>query len=763
MMQPCSRFDLPESYPIRLRSLSMDETEPFEALSARFADDPGTVTLLSGSDTDSARYHALAVWPWLTLNGFGNRLQLSMNGKMQEIEANPFDALASLVDCLTLDSVGGQAPFSAGLFGYFAYDLKDHLEDLPRTCVDELRLPSLYLVCPSLVVVQDRRRRARWLHELQHAQSSRALSRFWERLELGQGVSLSSARSSACEATAPISNFTRAQYMRAVDEIREGIADGEVYQVNLSQRFSARFEGSAHDLFTRLFAKNPAPFFAYIQAGDHQVVSSSPERFLRIRGDEVETRPIKGTRPRGLDPASDEALEKELLNSEKDGAELAMIVDLMRNDLGKVCRPGTIRVREHRRLERFDNVHHQLSIVEGRLEPGVNPVDVIRAAFPCGSITGCPKVAAMEVIDRLEPVSRHVYTGAIGYVGLDRSLDLSVAIRTAVIKDHRLVFSVGGGVVHDSTPEEEYEESLHKARTLIDVLKRPAGIDSEGSKEAVIWLNGRFLPSARARLPITMLGVQYGFGFFETLRADAAHVHRLPSHLQRFHETWRELFETEPPHVKWAAVMHQVLMENQLGSSAAAIKMMALAGEPDDFRMNVSLAVLARSIPGKPWTDAARGCTLLVYPEPRQTPLARHKTTNYLYCFLAGKWARQRGADQALILNANRTVSETHIANLILVEGHTVSIPESLAVLPGTMSRAVCAWLQARGMTLVRKPLTVERLLRHQGVLLATNAVMGAVPVRALDGHALPVETDMWQEINRDLFSWDESAGLPGD
>jgi para-aminobenzoate synthetase component 1 len=268
------------------------------------------------------------------------------------------------------------------------------------------------------------------------------------------------------------SNFTQEAYLQAVGRIREYIKNGDVYQVNLSQRFSFPLEGDPYLLFRRLFALNPAPFYAYLNCRDFVIFSTSMERFLLRQENYLETRPIKGTRPRGRSSEEDEAYRQELVASPKDDAELSMIVDLLRNDLGKVCRARTVKVKEHKRLEAYQNVYHLVSIVTGELQPRASHVDILRATFPGGSITGCPKIRSMEIIDELEPQVRHVYTGALGYLGLHRNMDLNVAIRTAIVANGMGHFSVGGGVVYDSDEQAEYEETLHKGQTLFRLLER---------------------------------------------------------------------------------------------------------------------------------------------------------------------------------------------------------------------------------------------------------------------------------------------------
>jgi para-aminobenzoate synthetase component 1 len=267
------------------------------------------------------------------------------------------------------------------------------------------------------------------------------------------------------------SNISHEEYIKAVAAAREYICAGDIFQVNLSQRFEADLNIPPYELYQRLRRINPAPFASYLNFDDVSVVSASPERFLKIRGDWVETRPIKGTRPRGKSGAEDKALAQELLSSAKDRAENVMIVDLERNDLGRVSRYGTVKVTELAILETYPTVFHLTSTVVGRLSPGKSRIDLLKATFPGGSITGAPKVRAMEIIDELEPTRRSVYTGSIGYLSFDGGMDLNIVIRTFVIKGSKAYFQVGGGIVYDSEPEAEYQETLDKARALIQALQ----------------------------------------------------------------------------------------------------------------------------------------------------------------------------------------------------------------------------------------------------------------------------------------------------
>jgi para-aminobenzoate synthetase component 1 len=269
------------------------------------------------------------------------------------------------------------------------------------------------------------------------------------------------------------SNFTRARFLAAVERAQRYIRAGDIYQVNLSQRLAAPFAEPGWLLFERLLDRSPAPFAAWLDCGDFELASSSPELFLRLSGSHLRTRPIKGTRPRDADPTRDAQLTYELQTSPKEMAELVMITDLLRNDLGRVCEFGSVHVPELVRLERFAHVQHLVSTVEGRLRPEISHFAAFAACFPGGSVTGAPKFRAMEIIDELEPVVRGPYTGALGYLGFNRESQLSIVIRTAVCTAKQVHFAVGAGIVADSDPVAEYEETLAKARGLYESLHLP--------------------------------------------------------------------------------------------------------------------------------------------------------------------------------------------------------------------------------------------------------------------------------------------------
>jgi para-aminobenzoate synthetase component 1 len=438
--------------------------EDLAALFTPLRRQPYAMLLLSGGELDCARYSLMGWDPFLVLKSKGRRVEVSGGGREQVYQADPFQVLDEVLDSLELPGPSPLHPCTAGGFGFLAYDLKDHLERLPTTAVDDLGLPEMVWAFPRQMLVHDRGAGRFWQIKVSYEDANGRQQ--GDALEIPPfDDSLGSYQ------VGPLhSNFTREAYLQAVSRVREYIRQGDVYQVNLSQRFSFPFQGEAYRLFLHLFALNPAPFYAYLNCRDFAILSTSMERFLYRQGDYLETRPIKGTRPRGKDPAEDAAFRRELEASLKDDAELSMIVDLLRNDLGKVCEARTVKVKEHKRLEAYQNVYHLVSIVTGQLRPACSHVDILRATFPGGSITGCPKIRSMEIIDELEPHVRHVYTGAIGYLGLHRNLDLNVAIRTAIISRDMAHFSVGGGVVYDSDEVAEFEETLHKGRTLFGVI-----------------------------------------------------------------------------------------------------------------------------------------------------------------------------------------------------------------------------------------------------------------------------------------------------
>ena len=435
------------------------------------------------------------------------------SGRSTPVPDDPLLTVRALLAPFASDPVPGLPPFQGGAAGYIGYDYGATLERLPAPRYDDLDIPDVVLGLYDWVIAWDHQQHRAWListgfptfdpaARASHARARAA--RVHHRLAAAGTATAAdpddasntpttwyattwyatasdshdSTSTSARAPTYPVpdhpslrSSYPHDGYLAAVARVRDYIVAGDIFQANLSQRLEARYDGDPWSLYRRLRAINPAPFAAYFEAPGLAVVSASPERFIQVGVDgTVETRPIKGTSPRGIGPEHDAHLGRALTESEKDRAENLMIVDLLRNDLSRACLPGSVRVPELFALEHFSTVHHLVSTVVGRLAPGIDALGLLRAAFPGGSITGAPKVRAMEIIAELEPSRRGVYCGTVAYVSLTGAADSNIVIRTYLARHGRVYFSVGGGIVADSDPDAEYRETLDKARALIAAL-----------------------------------------------------------------------------------------------------------------------------------------------------------------------------------------------------------------------------------------------------------------------------------------------------
>ena len=494
-----------------------------ESLVEQLAGEAGVVVLRSaGFDSAQARYSFVAVKPFLTFRSFGSRCEITFAGSRhsspvtrQTQFGNPWHLLDALMSRYELlDEIDLPFPLG-GCFGYWGYDLKNFVEPkLPRRAANDLELPDCQVgFYDSLVVFDHRLGKSCVVATGLSADGSRSEARarmqaeFWRTLltgesrqtltpalshRMGEGESTPAGDNSDAsrpDATsrelfprrlgggedrgegAVASNLSRSDFLTAIERAQRYIRAGDIYQVNLSQRLAVPCPFSGWELFERLLAVSPAPFAAYCDCGDFQIASSSPEQFLRLSGPHITTRPIKGTRPRSPDATRDAQLAYELQTSPKELAELVMITDLLRNDLGKVCEFGSVQVPELAKLERFAQVQHLVSTVEGRLRAEVTHFAALASCFPGGSITGAPKFRAMEIIDELEPIARGLYTGCHGYLGFNRESQLSISIRTAIRKADAAYFHVGAGIVADSVAAAEYDETLAKAAGFLAALQ----------------------------------------------------------------------------------------------------------------------------------------------------------------------------------------------------------------------------------------------------------------------------------------------------
>ena len=459
---------------MRLTSLPyrQDSAELFEAI----ADEPWTIFLDSGRPRSTAgRMDILAARPSTTLVTRGGMTEIRHHAPGTQGATSllsPDDPFDLLRQHLAPHGEHGALPFDGGAMGYFGYDLGRRLERLPRKAQDAEGIPEMAVGIYDWAVVVDHEQRTA---NLVGADRDPRTARDWDSL-----VALFS--DPPAQAANPVerppfrvgqvcSNFDLPRYRQAFARIQRYIANGDCYQVNLAQRFEAPVTGDPWLGYQALRRLNPAPYSAYLNHPAVRILSSSPERFLVVRQGRVETKPIKGTRPRAAAPEADSALARELRDSIKDRAENLMIVDLLRNDLGKACVPGSVAVPRLFAVESFATVHHLVSTVVGRLSPDVDAVGLLRAAFPGGSITGAPKLRAMEIIEELEPHRRGVYCGAVGWLGFNGDMDTNIAIRTLVSSENRLRFWAGGGIVADSKVDEEYQECLDKAAAMLRLAK----------------------------------------------------------------------------------------------------------------------------------------------------------------------------------------------------------------------------------------------------------------------------------------------------
>lgn len=466
---PCP-VGLADSQPGATVIVAESPVSPYQAM-PRLLDQVRPVLLDSSlANGRTGRYSYCTADPFLIVRSRGRRVEVADASGSAVLDADPFAIIQALLRHHRVAPIRTLPPFLGGAIGYFAYDLGRVLERLPTLARDAAALPDLDLGFYEWVLAADHVTGQNWL--------IRAIFP-WRDATAG----LPEMERILRQAPAPIadgsprpqrlrSNVRRADYLDAVRRAQAYIAAGDVYQVNLSHRLEGRWRGPTWPLYERLRAASPVPYGAYFALGNVTILSASPERFLQLapEGEHVEARPIKGTRPRGATPSEDQALATDLLSSEKDRAENLMIVDLLRNDLGKVCQVGSVRVPELFSLEPYTTVWQMVSAITGTLRPELDAIHLLRACFPGGSVTGCPKIRAMEIIEELEPERRGIYCGSIGCLSFTGAMDTSITIRTLVVAGQRLHLQVGGAIVADSDPEAEYAETIAKARAGLDAL-----------------------------------------------------------------------------------------------------------------------------------------------------------------------------------------------------------------------------------------------------------------------------------------------------
>ncbi len=424
------------------------------------------------------RYSFLGFEPELEFTAKKNRVRIVFRGNVEEFTSeNPALELKKIVDRFEEDTHDELPPFNAGLVGYFSYDSIRFYEKIPDTKPDRLNLPDIYMLFPKILIAFDHIKQKMILmapafSDENHDRASKLISEY-------EGI-LSTAKTPnrimfSNEGKINLSsNFKKENYLKAVEKAKDYIIAGDIFQVVLSQRLSMKTDVPPFDIYRKLRMINPSPYMIYIDLDQFQIVGSSPEvmvkRIKTVDKDEVLERPIAGTRPRGKNVIEDNEIEKELLADGKELAEHTMLLDLSRNDIGRIAEYGSVKVSNMFHIERYSHVMHIVSDVTGKPAENTHVLDIISATFPAGTVSGSPKVRAMEIIDELEPERRGIYAGAIGYIDFRGNLDTCIAIRTLICKDKTVYLQAGAGIVYDSVPEREYEETINKARALMKAL-----------------------------------------------------------------------------------------------------------------------------------------------------------------------------------------------------------------------------------------------------------------------------------------------------
>ena len=433
----------------------------------KVADEPWAVFLDSNRPSSGqGRFDIIVARPNIRISTENNETKIQTWSDTQLVPEDPFIILNETLNFNKIHNF--EIPFIGGAVGYFSYDLGRRLEKIPTISENDLALPDLAVGIYSWAVVIDHKKKRTVLIG---DKSDTKTRRSWEELKiLFNSESTHKDRAEFYVMGHVESNMTREYYATAFNKIKKYIKEGDCYQVNLAQRFNVSVGGDPWLAYQTLRKINPSPYSAYMNYSDYQILSNSPERFLSVKNDVVETKPIKGTRPRSDDKHKDQLLSKELSQSLKDRAENVMIVDLLRNDISKNCALGSVQVPKLFDIESFSNVHHMVSTITGKLRKQRTSIDLLRGCFPGGSITGAPKLRAMEIIEELEPHRRNIYCGAVGYIGFNGNMDTNIAIRTILHKDQAMYFYAGGGIVNDSEVAAEYQETYGKAASIMKLL-----------------------------------------------------------------------------------------------------------------------------------------------------------------------------------------------------------------------------------------------------------------------------------------------------
>ncbi len=419
------------------------------------------------------RYSYFSADPFMIVKSRNTDIAIERNDSIEHVIGNPWEILAQIFSAQHFGEKDKQTlfPFTGGAMGYWAYDLSRYVEKTPASTNHDYTYPEMFVGLYDWVLIQDHWKRQITLAITDNHPSISPDQRYrWVCKNIQQKHIPKSNKSTSLSKVTFNSNFTREAYAESVKKVKDYLTAGDIYQANISQQFTTQFAGNSWELYKTLRITSPSPFAAYIDMAKEFILSASPELFLSLNGQKIKTRPIKGTCPTSPDSFENNMLAKELSASIKDKAENIMIVDLMRNDLGRISEIGSVEVPEICKLENHFSVWHLVSTIIGNLKSSYTGLDLLKICFPGGSITGAPKIRAMEIIAEIEPVKRGVYSGSIGYIGFNGNIQTNIAIRTISISNETAYFNVGGGIVSDSDPEDEYMETLHKAKGMIQAL-----------------------------------------------------------------------------------------------------------------------------------------------------------------------------------------------------------------------------------------------------------------------------------------------------
>lgn len=470
--------------PVYCKILADTET-PISAFQ-KIGKDGFSYFLESGDGGDKlARYSFIGINPFLIFQSKDTGIEIITKDGKEVHEEDPLLYLRRLFAEFKVNPIKGLPRFFGGGVGYFGYDMVRFIEKLPKKAINDLDIPDCLLIFAGTILVFDHLTHQMWIianiplngkrisTEGAYDQAVIQIEKVIAQLKKPQFPSLEDRKevdrkNKSLPQTQ--SNITQEEFMCKVKKVKDYILAGDAFQVVLSQRLSRKVKVHPFEIYRSLRSLNPSPYMYYLNYGEIQVVGASPEPLVRLTGELVESKPIAGTRPRGKNEIEDVELEKDILNDEKEKAEHTMLVDLARNDLGRICRPGTVRVSNFMKVEKFSHVMHLVSEVEGKIQPNKNAFDVLEACFPAGTVSGAPKVRAMEIIDELEPNARGPYAGAIGYIGFNGNMDTCITIRTIIFKGNQAYIQAGAGIVADSIPEMEYKETLNKSKAMLEAM-----------------------------------------------------------------------------------------------------------------------------------------------------------------------------------------------------------------------------------------------------------------------------------------------------